>query len=285
MDHTICMDSDPGERTIREPVVEGVFYPSEAGQLEGEIRTRLQASSIIADRARAIVVPYAGYAYCGNQLAAGYKACAALQIERAIIVGPSHHDPGDGVFLPESRGFRVPTGVLPVDVDSVVRAAGESVVVDDLPHLDEHSIEIQLPFVRYLYPKARVVPVLVGRPTVAGAAALAGALGRIAPSLTDRDLLIVSSNLSGSLDRRDARREAGMIIDLILENDWKGLRWAMDGGGLSAAGAACLAGALEYLDGSGRWEVIDQGSSFAVDADPSNCVEYAAIVHGRDYVR
>jgi hypothetical protein len=278
------MDFEAEEPTIREPIVEGVFYAADPAHLEGDIRARLQASSIIADRADAVIAPYASYSYCGSRLAAAYKACAARPISRTIIVGPCHHDPGEGVFLPESVGFRVPNGVLNVDTEAVARARHEEsmIMVDDLPHLDEHSIEVQLPFIRYLFPQAKIIPVLVGKPTGNTCIAVAEVLRRIVPHLGEGDLLVVSSNLSGSLDRKDARREAAELIDAVLEADWGSIESAIQNGESSVAGAACIAGALRYLDPENAWEVIDQGSSFALDADPSNCVEYGAVAHRRD---
>lgn len=274
------MGFDPEERKVREPIAEGVFYPAEATQLEDEIRSRLRNSTIIADRARAIIAPYASYAYCGVHLASAYKACAARQTERVFVLGPCHRDPGPGVYVPESIGFRIPTGVVEVDAEAVARAAAAGAYIDDMPHLDEHSIEVQLPFIHYLFPRARIVPILVGRSSAAPVEMLAKVLGAAAGGVGD--LLVIAANVSGSQDRKDARKEAGVVLDSVLECDWTALESASRAGEVSAAGIGCVAAALRYLGCSEGWEIISQGDSYSIDGDPSNCVEYAAVALGRE---
>lgn len=273
------MGFDPEERKVREPIAEGVFYPAEAMQLETEIRTRLRDSTIIADRARAIIAPYASYSYCGVHLASAYKACAARQIQRVFVLGPCHRDPGPGVYVPESVGFRIPTGLIEVDAEAVAVAAAAGASVEDLPHLDEHSIEVQLPFIHYLYPRARIVPILIGRSSVAPVELLAKVLGAAAGDAGD--LLVIAANVSGSLDRKDARREAGTVLNSVLECDWTTLESSAEAGQLTAAGVGCVAAGLRYLGCTEGWEIISQGDSYSIDGDPSNCVAYAAVALGR----
>ena len=276
------MDLDPDDHRIREPIAEGVFYPADAETLESEIRGRLQNSPVIADHSRAVVVPYASYSYAGTHLASAFKSAAARPISRVLLIGPCHRDPGPGVYVPESSGFRIPTGVVTVDSATVATAVECGAIRDDMPHLDEHSLEVQLPFVHYLYPRARIVPLLTGGATARHSKLLATILAGMAPALGPGDLLVVAANVSGSLDRIDARREAGIVINTVLECRFEALSAAVDDGDVTAAGAGCIAAALRYVECSEGWEILSQGDSYSVDGDPSNCVEYAAIALGRD---
>ncbi|WP_455382306.1 AmmeMemoRadiSam system protein B, partial [Salinispira pacifica] len=205
--------------TVREPIVEGIFYPDEEQELHTRVRDLLRRSEVPAANAGAIIVPHAGYDYCGSIVASGMKAAAARTVRRVVVIGPVHRDPEEGIYLPESGWFRTPLGLLPVDRNAVLalEAAAGPIVRNDIPHLEEHCIEVLLPFIQYLFPSAALVPILLGKPGAALTDTLAGALAdSFGPFGSDGTLVVLSANLTNYLDSEDAKRESARLLDLIL---------------------------------------------------------------------
>ena len=265
---------------IREPIVDGIFYPDEASALEDCVRDLLQKSETPAGMASAIAAPHGGYEYCGSIMASAFKSCAAREIRRVVIIGPLHRDPDEALFLPESGWFRTPLGLVPVHTDLIraFEACSSLFVRNDIPHLEEHCIEVQLPFVQFLFPRASIVPILVGKSTPALAEALGNALRQTLASPANRDLLIVLTlNLTNYLDRSVSQREAGKLVDLILSRNGDEIMRTYGLGELSTCGAAVLAAYFTYAGSGVHVEISERGASNSTNRDRSNTVEYASI--------
>ena len=96
-------------------------------------------------------------------------------------------------------------------------------VIDDIPHLMEHSIEVQLPFMRALFPSARLVPVLMGKPSRRNMNILARSLSVVFGARRERTLTVVSSTLASSTESVRAEAKAAWVLDLIQARDWEGI--------------------------------------------------------------
>src|SRR5690349_19428499 len=135
---------------IRPAAVAGTWYPRTAGALTREVDEYLEAAS---DGPRgevaAIIAPHAGMMFSGPVGAYAYKATSAQQFDLAVLVGPSHFVAFEGAALWPDGGFDSPLGVAPIDHDAA-RALAEHAVVKEMPaaHRREHSLEMQLPFLR-----------------------------------------------------------------------------------------------------------------------------------------
>ncbi len=266
--------------TIREPIVEGIFYPDEEEPLRTRVSGLLRRSAVPAGTATAIVVPHAGYDYCGNIIASGLKAAAARDIKRVVIMGPVHRDPEEAVYLPESGWFRTPLGLMSVDKEAVLalEAFGGPIVRNDIPHLEEHCIEVLLPFIQYLFPQASLVPILMGTtvPTVADALAkaLVGAIGEYGNTDT---LIVLSANMTDYLDRERSKCESSRLIDLILSNCGGEILNLRSQQQLTTCGAGVLAALFRYARNRLPAELLDRGASCTTNRDRNHTVEYAAI--------
>jgi AmmeMemoRadiSam system protein B/AmmeMemoRadiSam system protein A len=179
---------------VREPAVAGRFYPAAAETLGRAVRSLL--STAVAPREAepvAIVVPHAGYIFSGQIAADAFNQVAGRAYDLVVILGANHTRPGfNAIAAYQGRGFRTPLGVAVVDQDTA-RALTESSVVtaDPGPHIAEHSIEVQVPFVQVLFPSARIVPVVVATEDP-GALSRFGRL--LASTLSGRRVLIVASS-------------------------------------------------------------------------------------------
>ena len=179
---------------IRQPAVAGSFYPSDAEKL-GQTLAGLVAGARAApdERMRAVIVPHAGYAYSGAIAAEGFAALAAQkgQLARLVVIGPAHFVAFQGIAAPAARAFRTPLGDMPVDTIAIDQiSALAQVVIDDTPHISEHSLEVELPFLQAVFGSVPIVPLVVGRATPEEVADILRQLW------DDNTAIIVSSDLS-----------------------------------------------------------------------------------------
>jgi hypothetical protein len=151
------------------------------------------------------MAPHAGLMFSGPVGAYAYKAAAAAgPFDTAILVGPSHFVAFDGVALYPSGAFDSPLGPARIDESLAAALQSASTLIQPLPqaHRREHSLEMQLPFIRRLLPDTQIVPLLMGYQTVATIRELAGVLARVAHE--PRVLLVASTDLSHYFDARTA---------------------------------------------------------------------------------
>ncbi len=191
----------------RAPAVAGFFYPEDREELEGAVASYLAA---VAQPARggpppkALIVPHAGYVYSGPVAASGYARIAGerREIRRVVLLGPSHRVPLRGLAASSSEAFATPLGVVPVDreaVDAILELP--QVQVFEAAHREEHSLEVQLPFLQYLLEDFSLVPLSVGD-------AEPEEVGEVIERLWGgpETLLVVSSDLSHYHDYESARQ-------------------------------------------------------------------------------
>ncbi|HWQ37673.1 MAG TPA: AmmeMemoRadiSam system protein B [Burkholderiales bacterium] len=191
--------------STRPPAVAGLFYPSEARDLQREVARLLAAASTPARAPlpKALLVPHAGYVYSGPVAASGYARIAPLhgRIERVVLLGPAHRVAVRGLALPSVDAFATPLGAVRLDRPSMQALAGwPQVCVSDRAHAEEHSLEVHLPFLQALLEDFSLVPFAVGDATEWEVAAV---LERLWGG--DETLVVVSSDLSHYLPYTGAR--------------------------------------------------------------------------------
>jgi AmmeMemoRadiSam system protein B len=212
-------------------------------------------------------------------MASAFRAIALRPVRTAVLIGPVHRDPQEGIFLPESDAFSTPLGEIPVDTEAVSVLCARDPVFRrrDLPHLEEHCLEVQLPFLARLFPGLSIVPMLVGSSDRGTVAALSRGLQL---TFAQRDLytvFIVSANMASYMTGKDAEAEAATMEGLLTAGDWKGMLDAAQKRRISTCGAAGIA-ALLCLAGDGcRVQILARSSSRGVDDDPVRIVSYAAV--------
>lgn len=151
---------------IRQPAVAGMFYPADKQSLIDDIHQYLnQASSELVAHPKAIVVPHAGYMYSGPIAASAYNQLIPLKdkINRVILLGPSHRVAFRGLAVPQSDFFNTPLGNIPIDHEAIKRLSDlPQVIVSDQAHQEEHSLEVQLPFLQEVLDDFTLIPLVVG---------------------------------------------------------------------------------------------------------------------------
>ncbi len=154
-------------RSVRQAAVAGQFYPSDSDDLSKMVDGFLRDATPVTGRAKAIIGPHSGYVFSGPIAGTAYRAFDGLDpdsIKRVVLMGPAHLVSFRGVAACAFSHFTTPLGdviIEPGAMDRVLNFPG--VIEYDGAHTGEHSLEVHLPFVQRVFPKARVVPLLVGQ--------------------------------------------------------------------------------------------------------------------------
>jgi len=208
-----------GTDSIRPAAVAGTWYPGTAGALARDVDgyvAAVDADVLPRGRLDAVIAPHAGLMYSGPVGAYAYKAAAAAgPYDAAILVGPSHFVGFEGVALYPDGAFETPLGLASIDEALGRELLETSPIVQPMPavHRREHSLEMQLPFIRRLLPDLKIVPLLMGHQTSATIHALAAALETIAPGR--RILLAASTDLSHYFDAATAETLDRRVIAAV----------------------------------------------------------------------
>lgn len=220
----------------RREAVAGTFYEADPERLRQHIDALLGgASRCTIPPPRGLIVPHAGYVYSGSTAAAAYNclAGAADKIQRVALLGPAHRVYLPGMALPAVDAFATPLGTVPLDRAAMAQIAPlPGVEISDEVHRQEHSLEVQLPFLQRVLGEFALVPIAVGRCPPRQVADVIDALWAMAGTL-----LVVSTDLSHFHDYATANRLDSRTCEKLLARE-SGLS------GDEACGAAVLNGLM-----------------------------------------
>jgi hypothetical protein len=208
----------------RKPAVAGYFYP------EGEAALRRTLERMVDPLARkekaiAVVSPHAGFEYSGPVAGAVFSSVELP--ETYVILGPSHRGRMRATFAIVREGtWQTPLGEVPIaqDLADHILQGSELVSVDDQAHANEHSLEVQLPFIQFYRENIAFVPLCISYDAAFEeleelGRALAGAI-----KAAKKDVLIVAStDMSHYVSQKEAEIKDSLAIKKILELDARGL--------------------------------------------------------------
>jgi len=267
---TACSAQDSD---VRAPAVGGQFYPGSADKLKLAVDKCLEgALPPPAEKPIAIVCPHAGYVYSAQIAADAFRQAKGHPYDLVVILGTNHTAPGlRRVALWPGKAFRTPLGSVEIDQEVVkaLAAAGDLCVLDRQPHVREHSVEVQLPFVQRLFPGAKIVPAII--PATGGQSDLKLCTDfgvALARALKGKSALIVaSSDLSHYPAYDDAVRADRKTLEAMAK---------MDPGELQSATAA--KGSVDGLDTCACGEtpvMVAMAAAKALGATRGNVLSYA----------
>lgn len=151
---------------IRSASHAGSWYNGNGRELDRQLSKWLDQAGERVGKARAIISPHAGYSYCGETAAYGFKQIVPDHIERIFVLGPSHVAILSGCALTTCTKYRTPLGDITVDlkVNEELANTHQFAKMDRKDEEMEHSIEMQLPFIAKVMGsrKYTIIPVLVG---------------------------------------------------------------------------------------------------------------------------
>jgi len=272
---------------VRKAVFAGSWYPGDPAALKNAIYNYL-ADVPLEDKVEAdvigLVAPHAGYMYSGRVAAFAYSCLAGRRYDSVVVIGPSHRVPFHGVSILESGGYESPLGAANIDEEMCAAISAQSDLVKHFPqaHRQEHSIEIQLPFIQLLLPGVPFVPLIMGDQSLETCCSLAGAIARAA--LGKRALVVASSDLSHFHDSARAAKMDGMITGRLAAMDQEGLLKLLAQGSAEACGGGPMAVTMTAakLLGAERAQLLCYADSGDINGDKSKVVGYAAAVFFRE---
>lgn len=206
-------------QNIRPAAVSGLFYPANGPALNTMVVNELRSVKSHSNSRfpKAIIVPHAGYIYSGAIAASAYSRLQPYRqhIKRVIIIGPSHRVGFNGLALSSADYFETPLGNIPVDKETNEQLlAIDGVKTLDQAHVQEHSIEVQLPFLQNVLDDFTIVPIVAGN-------ASAKLVDKVINSLwsNDNTVIVISSDLSHYHDYVSAQQLDLSTSDAILNLD------------------------------------------------------------------
>jgi MEMO1 family protein len=269
---------------LRSPAVAGSWYPALpsalAAAVDGYIAHADDGPRRLA-RLIGLIAPHAGLIYSGPVAAYAYRQLRTRPVDVIVLVGPSHFVGFDGVAIYRG-GFDTPLGAAEFDEAAAAAIMSATSIVREHPtaHGREHSLEMQMPFIKRVAPQAKIVALLMGWQEEETARALGDGL---ASALADRDVLLVAStDLSHYQDAATAASLDAVVIDHVSRLDADGLQLALKrrpdhacGGGPTVAvmRAARQLGATDAV-------VLKYADSGDVSGDKSAVVGYLAAAIG-----
>lgn len=181
------------QEKVRTAVVSGQFYPEDPQVLKKQIQAFLAGAKSRPDtHVRALIVPHAGYDYSGQVAAEAYKLIEGRKFDSVVIVAFLHRVFLQGVLVDDVAAYETPLGRVPVD-----RVLAQEIQMfhplfrGETPgRLEEHSLEVQIPFLQETVPELKIVPIYIGVQDITNITVLANALAK---TLAGRNTLVVAT--------------------------------------------------------------------------------------------
>ena len=203
---------------VRPPAVAGSFYQGHQQTLANDVDELLEGARLSFTETpvtpKAIIVPHAGYIYSGAVAATAYATLFPLRhrIKRVVLLGPVHHVPVRGLALPGVDLFATPLGEIKIDQNAVAAIENlPQVVVSNAAHAQEHSLEVQLPFLQSVLDDFKLLPLAVGDVTPQQVAEVLEVLWG-----GPETLIVISSDLSHFLPYQTAQVVDAQTVQNIL---------------------------------------------------------------------
>lgn len=264
---------------VREPVVAGQFYPADKDSLLKMLDSFFEKTEKIADL-KAAVVPHAGYIYSGKVAACLYSRCPST-IETAVILGPNHTGLGDRYSIMKKGLWRTPLGEISIDEDlaGLISKNAEILQESAEAHLSEHSIEVQLPFLQYINPKIKFVPIVLASHKAGDLRLIADSLALAAQEKHKKILVIASSDFTHYEEAKSAEEKDKKAIEDIIALDDDQLLQDVRHFSISMCGSAPCYTAVNFAKkvGAKKGRLIKYQTSAEVSGDYSSVVGYAAV--------
>jgi len=200
---------------VRPPAVAGLFYPADSRQLAHDVQQLLVEARPHDLIPKALIVPHAGYIYSGPIAATAYATLqpVAARIRRVVLLGPTHRVAVYGLALPGADAFDTPLGRVMLDTAAARSIAHlPQVSVSTQAHAQEHSLEVQLPFLQSVLTGFTLLPLAVGMATAEEVAEVLEVLWG-----GEETLIVISSDLSHYLPYATAQRVDNGTVQSILK--------------------------------------------------------------------
>ncbi|HYA78623.1 MAG TPA: AmmeMemoRadiSam system protein B [Verrucomicrobiae bacterium] len=278
--------------TIRRPTVAGQFYGSDAEALRAQIKNcflndigpKKLPNVNLDNHPRSIVgmiCPHAGYMYSGPVAASAFFQLALDgKPGTVVLMGPNHTGYGSALSLMIEGAWRTPLGDVEIDSETANKIIRETSVidVDELAHRYEHSIEVQLPFLQFLYGNTfKIVPICFLMQDYDSAVEVGRALEQVLAS--SNTIVIASSDMTHYETAKTAATKDQAALKAVTDMDAKRFYEIVEAQNITACGYAPITALITYAKGVNAKEakLLSYHNSGDITGDYSSVVGYAAV--------
>ncbi|HWQ68025.1 MAG TPA: AmmeMemoRadiSam system protein B [Methanospirillum sp.] len=260
--------------TIRQCAIAGMFYPADPIQLTQQLESFFSLTVSNQD-AQGIVSPHAGWIYSGQIAAHAFASIRDGFDGTFILIGPSHRG-----FSTCRSGVSWNTPIGPVQVDTIL---GDLIAlpVDDraMAYGNENSLEVQIPFIRYRFPGASIVPIMMGSQTLEEINRVGSLISRAIREYSGEVRIVASSDFSHYVSHDKARKDDLFAIEALTDLNVSEFITRIHGHAISACGYGPIGAMIESLRPCGvtRCALISYTTSGVTSGDYSQVVGYAAL--------
>ena len=261
----------------RSAAVSGTFYPENCTKLKiyfrkftSMIEAKTRAKAIFSLKPRAVIVPHAGYVYSGFTANIAYTILSNTHPKRVIVIGPSHHLYFKGISGSYYEKYETPCGELEIDTDYLIDLAKRfNIGFEEKAHRNEHSTEVQMPFVQHYLPGASVIELIYGDLSYHRIAKIIEYL------LQESDnAVVISSDLSHYYTQKKAYSLDKICMEGIASLDTK-----IVDQGCEACGITGIKGMIEAAKSLGlKSQLVDYRTSADYSGDQSRVVGYSSAI-------
>lgn len=263
----------------RRPAVAGYFYPASSGELASMVREYLKGGVKERKEVKAVVSPHAGYIYSGPVAGAVYGSIEAPDI--AIILGPNHTGLGEKAAIMSRGSWVTPLGEVKIAEELADAIKGRSKILEEdyRAHANEHSLEVQVPFLQVLNPAVKIVPIVLFPLRREEIEDIAKAISEAVGEYKGKILLVASTDMSHYVPQDVAASLDKTAIDRIIELDGFGLIEVVKEKNISMCGYIPTAVVIEAarLLGARKGQLVAYSTSGEVSGDPI-VVGYAGVI-------
>lgn len=254
---------------VRQPIVAGTFYPDTFDELKNTLASLDSQSSAIPEynKLHAIIAPHAGFMYSGDIAAKAFRILNHKRFSCVVLLGPSHQYYLECVAGSTFTAYKTPLGEVAIDTElqNKLQFLQLTEAIDDA-HLNEHSLEVIVPFLQYYLTDFKILPLVVGSvdPEI---------VRQIIQSANESQdvLIVVSSDMSHYLEYKAGKNFDRQTSFLIERKEYKALS------GERACGHYPLAGLLKYAEQNQlNVTTVSLGSSGDYCNDKQRVVGYGA---------
>ena len=264
---------------IRNPVVAGQFYPGTSSQLRAMIEALVDEKSV-KEEIIGLVSPHAGYIYSGS--VAGATISRIEFKDTFIIMGPNHTGMGKPFSIMTEGTWATPLGEVEIDSElgKKILTISSHLEEDQVAHLREHSIEVQLPFLQYFKKDIKIVPIIFAYSAGSVYKEIGQEIAQAVKELNKEVIIIASSDMTHYESQEAAQRKDNQAIEAILALDEDELLRRVEELNISMCGYApviSLIAAAKELGAAGA-ELVRYQTSGDTSGDYSSVVGYAGIL-------
>lgn len=270
------------ENLIRVSAVNGQFYPASPAKLKGMIGQFLKLASPQEDSGNliALICPHAGYIYSGEIAAYSFRLLEGKKIDTVILLGPSHRFSLRGASIWPGGVYQTPLGEVKVNeqMATLIADSSESITFEPQAHLQEHSLEVQVPFLQMVLKDFKIVPILIGRLSSEALEDIGRKLAMILKN--PGSLLIISTDLSHYHSYDEAMAMDKNTLNTIQAKDCEKLKAMVKNGGAELCGAMpvmLLLETIKHIDNPANIRLLKYANSGDTAGMKTRVVGYAAL--------